>query len=71
MVEKGWNDEPSIRKEDRCADREGELLVVQAGPKFEILARNPMGEGMYATPAIHRGVMYLRTYGHLISVGGK
>lgn len=54
-----------------CADRDGELVVVQAGPHFKILARNAIGEGMYATPAIHRGVMYLRTHKHLISVGGN
>jgi hypothetical protein len=30
-----------------------------------------LGEMTYATPAIADGRMYLRTYSHLISIGGK
>jgi len=48
----------------------GEVVVIPASERFEILARNPTGEGSSATPAVHRGVLYLRTRTHLISVGG-
>ena len=47
------------------------LLVLAAADRFELLARVPLGEASFATPAIADGVMYLRTYKHLISVGGK
>ena len=50
---------------------EGEAVVVAAGKEFKVLARNPLGEGSRSTPAVAGGRMYLRTFSHLISVGGK
>jgi len=47
----------------------GETLVLAAKPGFELLARNPLGEGSHSTPAIAGGAMYLRTFSHLISIG--
>ena len=52
-----------------CMSREGEVVVLAAAKKFQLLARNPLGEGSHSTPAIVRRTMYLRTSGHLISVG--
>ncbi len=49
--------------------RRGDLVVLGAGEKFEKIARIPLGEGSFATPAVHRGSMLLRTFTHLISVG--
>ncbi len=54
-----------------CITRKGEVVVVKAAPKYELLAVNPLGEESYATPAVAGGRMYLRTYSHLISIGGK
>ncbi len=51
--------------------RNGELVVFKADDKFELLGISPLGEPSHATPAIAGGRMYLRTTGHLISVGGK
>jgi len=48
---------------------DGEMFVVKAGPKFELLARNPMGELLMATPAISSGMMFVRTQHHLFAVG--
>lgn len=50
---------------------EGEVVVLRAGPKYELLAVNPLGEKSHATPAVANGRMYLRTYSHLFSIGGK
>ncbi|HEY3901228.1 MAG TPA: PQQ-binding-like beta-propeller repeat protein [Chthoniobacter sp.] len=47
----------------------GDLYVVAAADQFQQIARIPLGEGSYATPAISGGRMYLRTFTHLISVG--
>ena len=49
--------------------RRGELVVIGAGDAFEKIARIPLGEGSFATPAVSGGRMYLRTFTHLISVG--
>ena len=49
--------------------RRGDLVVIGAGDKFEKIARIPLGEGSFATPAVSGGRMYLRTFTHLISVG--
>jgi outer membrane protein assembly factor BamB len=51
--------------------REGEVIVLAAGQRFELLGRSSLGEGSHSTPAVAGGRMYLRTFSHLISVGGK
>lgn len=50
---------------------DGEVVVVNAAPKYELLGINPLGEGSQATPAVANGRMYLRTDSHLISIGDK
>jgi outer membrane protein assembly factor BamB len=47
---------------------EGDIFVVKAGPTFEVLAQNPMGEVCMATPAISEGVLFVRTQGHLVAI---
>jgi outer membrane protein assembly factor BamB len=54
-----------------CIARNGDVVVVSAGDTFEVLARVPLGEASYATPAIAGGAMYLRTRSQLFSLGGK
>lgn len=53
------------------ASEEGEVYVVKAGPKFELLGMNRMGEITMATPAADAGVLYYRTHGHVVAVGEK
>lgn len=48
---------------------EGEVVVVKAAAKYELLGVNPLGEKSQATPAVANGRMYLRTDSHLISIG--
>jgi len=54
-----------------CMSEEGDLVVLAASKEFKLLGRSPMGEATRATPAVSGGRMYLRTYSHLISIGGK
>jgi outer membrane protein assembly factor BamB len=49
----------------------GEVVVVQAGETFKVLARNPLGELTHSTPAVAGGRMYIHTSQHLVSVGGR
>jgi outer membrane protein assembly factor BamB len=48
---------------------DGEVFVVKAGRQFELLAKNPVGGVMLATPAISDGVIFLRTTQRVIAVG--
>jgi outer membrane protein assembly factor BamB len=54
-----------------CMSHEGEIVILAASREFKEPTRIPLGEGTYATPAIADGRMYLRTFSHLISIGGK
>jgi len=54
-----------------CISRDGDVVVLAAKKQFEQTARNSLGEGSHSTPAIAGGRMYLRTFTHLISIGGK
>jgi hypothetical protein len=42
------------------ASEDGDVFVVKAGAKFELLATNPMGEVLMATPAIADGTIFIR-----------
>lgn len=53
------------------ASEDGRVLVVRAGPQFELLHTNPTGENILATPAISDGRIYLRTVDSLIAVGDE
>ena len=52
------------------SSEDGSVYVLKAGPELEVLSENPMGETLLATPALSEGVMYIRTRGHLVAVGG-
>jgi len=57
------------------SSEDGDIYVIKAGPKFELLAKNQMGEICMATPAISEGTLYFRTQGHVVAIterpGGK
>ena len=44
-----------------AASARGEVTVYALGDELEVLARNDLGERILATPALSRGVVYLRT----------
>lgn len=51
--------------------KSGDVFVIAAGDKFELLARIPLGEKSFASPAAANGTLYLRTYTKLFSLGGR
>jgi outer membrane protein assembly factor BamB len=53
-----------------CVTIEGEVVALEAGPTYKLLAVNPLGEKSHATPAVGGGRLYLRTVSHLIALGG-
>ncbi len=48
---------------------DGDMLVIRAGPRPEVIATNPMGEPLMATPALSQGTMYVRGARHVFAVG--
>ena len=52
------------------ANEDGHIYVVKAGPTFELLATNDMGEATLATPALSEGLMLWRTQSHVVAIGG-
>jgi outer membrane protein assembly factor BamB len=51
------------------AGQNGTVAVLAAGQEFKVLAKNELGESIFATPAIADGRIYLRTAGHLYCFG--
>lgn len=50
-------------------DDDGVTYVVKAGPDFNLVSRNQLGEECYASPAVSGGQLFLRTGGHLWCIG--
>jgi outer membrane protein assembly factor BamB len=47
----------------------GEVYVLRAGPRFELLAKNEMDEIVMASPAISDGLLVVRTLAHVVGIG--
>ncbi|MEM7783320.1 MAG: PQQ-binding-like beta-propeller repeat protein [Planctomycetota bacterium] len=50
---------------------DGRVLVVKAGPEYELVETNRVNESVLATPAISKNAIYFRTQNSLIAVGTK
>jgi outer membrane protein assembly factor BamB len=50
-------------------DDDGRTWVVKASDKFEVLARNDLGEECYASPAISQGQLFIRGLHNLYCIG--
>ncbi len=51
------------------AAQNGTIAVLASGDTFQVLATNPFGEPIFATPAMADGKLYVRTAGHLYCIG--
>ncbi len=52
-----------------CCSVEGDLIVIRAGDKFELVSKSRLPSGMRASPAVADGKLYLRTFDHLYCIG--
>lgn len=50
---------------------DGEIYVVKAGAKLELLAGNKVGETLMATPAISDGMLFVRGQRHLFAIASS
>lgn len=48
----------------------GEVVVLAASDRFQLLGRYALGETTHSTPAVAGGRMYIHTAKHLFSIGG-
>jgi len=53
-----------------CISTSGEIVVVEASDKFNVLHRFSLNETCHTTPAVALGSMFVRTEKHLLSIGG-
>jgi outer membrane protein assembly factor BamB len=49
----------------------GETTVIEAGSEFKVLAKNPLGEKVQASPAISQGHIIIRAEKNLFCIGAK
>lgn len=52
-------------------NEDGLTTVLQAGPKFEVLAENALNDYCLSSPAISDGQIFIRTAQHLYCIGNK
>jgi outer membrane protein assembly factor BamB len=51
--------------------QDGDTIVVKAGPSYEVVARNPLGEPISASAALAGGRLYIRGDTHLFAIGAR
>jgi outer membrane protein assembly factor BamB len=51
------------------SSEDGDVFVVKAGKDFDLLATNPMGERLMATPALSGGRIFIRAEHSLFAIG--
>lgn len=49
----------------------GELYVIAAADEYKMIAKNPLGEASHSTPCVDGDRLYIKTFTHLVCVGGK
>jgi outer membrane protein assembly factor BamB len=52
-------------------DLEGNVVVLATGDEYKELSRKALGAPSRATPAVANGTLFVRTYSHVFSIGGK
>jgi outer membrane protein assembly factor BamB len=53
------------------SSEDGQVFVITAGSKYEVIAMNEMSTPILATPAISEGRMFLRTGDQIMAIGKK
>jgi outer membrane protein assembly factor BamB len=51
-----------------CLDQDGQTTVLKAGPEFEVIAQNTIGEMCWSSPAFAAGTLLLRGVDHLFCI---
>lgn len=68
----GFRATPAIYRDTLLAvDENGVALTIRRADTFEVVGRSAIGEGVWASPAFHRNVVYVRGLRHLFAVGKR
>jgi len=54
-----------------CLTKAGDVIVIQAGPAYQLLGINRLGEGSFSTPVMCGSGMVFRTFSQLILLGNN
>jgi outer membrane protein assembly factor BamB len=54
-----------------CTSEEKGVFIIKAGPKYEVVSNNLIGEICMATPAISNGQLFVRGQNHIFCIGYK
>jgi outer membrane protein assembly factor BamB len=62
-----------VRTGDRIfsVSREGEVVILGTQGEFRLLGRVDLEEPSHSTPAVANGVIFFRTWSHLMAIAGK
>jgi outer membrane protein assembly factor BamB len=47
---------------------DGDVYVVKSGPQYELIAKNPLGEAILATPALAGDLLIVRGAKHVFAI---
>jgi hypothetical protein len=53
------------------ASEDGDVFVVKAGRKYELVSRNTMGQPLMATPALSDGMLIVRGQNAIYALGER
>ena len=53
-----------------CCGESGKTYVIRTSDTLDVLARNDLGESIYASPAVSENSLYIRTASHLVRIQG-
>jgi outer membrane protein assembly factor BamB len=51
-----------------CMSEDGDVYVINAGPEYQLLAKNSLGESIMASAAVSDGKMFIRALKHLYCI---
>jgi outer membrane protein assembly factor BamB len=54
-----------------CVTKEGEVIVLNAGPAYHLSGIEELGEGSFSTPVVSGSGMVFRTFSRLMLLGNK
>ena len=52
-------------------DDDGNVFVLKAGPRFDVVSKNALGDECYASPAVTHGELFMRTLHHLYCIAKR
>ena len=52
-----------------CPNEDGKTYILKASDQYEVIGSNDLGVGIFASPVISNGHIYLRTHDQLYCVG--